>query len=264
MAEPAPALAALQRAFYERVTQGTQADGLAASGDLEVYAGMYAIRLIDTLAGDFPKLHAAVGDHHFRQLATRYLRAQPPTSFTMRELGVGFADHLTTNDHAPAWAADLAALERARHVVFDGPDVPPLIRDEVIALGDQLPELAMRWVASHAIVALRWTVDDLWSAIEDASEGHEITDAPFDHPAPEPTARTVLVWRVEDSTSVLHRTLDDDEALLAAPISRGATFAEVCEVLSGLHGEDAVSRAAQLLMRWLDNSAISDAGPRKT
>ncbi len=259
MAEPAPStptLAALQRAFYDRVTGGAPADGLAASGDLEVYAGMYAIRLIDTLAGDFPKLHAAVGDHHFRQLATSYLRAHPPTSFTMRELGIGFADHLTTNDHAPAWAAGLAALERGRHVVFDGPDAPPLERDEVIALGEQLPELAMQWVPSHAVVRLGWTVDDLWSAIEDAGD-HEISDQPFDHPAPEPTERIVLVWRVEDSTSVLHRTLDDDEALLAEPISRGASFGEICEVLSSLHGDDAVSRAAQLLMRWLDNSAIT-------
>lgn len=263
MVDLAPGLAALQRAFYDRVTRGAPADGLAASGDLEVYAGMYAIRLIDTLALDFPKLHAAVGDLHFRQLATSYLRAHPPTSFTMRELGAGFADHLGTNDHAPAWAADLAALERARHVVFDGPDAPPLARDEVIALGEQLPALAMRWVPSHAVVALRWSVDDLWSAIEDAA-GHDITDEPFDAPVPDATQRTILVWRVEDSTAVLHRTLDDDEALLVGQIARGATFAEVCEVLSGLHGEDAVSRAAQLLMRWLDHSVISDAALRKS
>ncbi|HEY0195137.1 MAG TPA: DNA-binding domain-containing protein [Kofleriaceae bacterium] len=249
-------LAALQRAFYDRVTRGVAADGLAASGELEVYAEMYAIRLIDVLAGDFPKLHAAVGDHHFRQLATSYLRAHPPTAFTMRELGASFADHLRSNDHAPAWAGDLAALERGRHVVWDGADVEPLERDEVIALGEELPELAVRWVTSHAVVALTWTVDDLWSAIEDA-EGHEITDAPFEHPAPEPTERTVLVWRVLDTTSVLHRTLDDDEAGMAVQISTGASFGEICEVLSTLHGDDAVSRAAQLLMRWLDASALT-------
>jgi hypothetical protein len=55
---------------------------------------------------------------------------------------------------------------------------------------------------------------------------------------------------------VLHRTLDPDEAQLALTIGRGVSFAEVCEVLGAIHGEDAGPRAAELLLRWLGAEAV--------
>ena len=78
-------LAALQRQFYDRVTAGAPADGLVASGSLDVYANMYASRLHDALAEDYPKLRVALGDERFSALATEYLGAHPPRSFTLRD-----------------------------------------------------------------------------------------------------------------------------------------------------------------------------------
>jgi hypothetical protein len=240
----APDLATLQRQFYDRVTAGKPVDGLVASGDLEVYADMYAVRLHDALLDDYPKLLAALGEDLLRQLASSYLRAHPPTSFTLRDLGLGFPDHLRASDYAPAWAADLAALERARMEVFDGPDAEPLTRDEVIALGDQLPELGLTWVPSSQVVPIAWAVDDLWSAIEDGEPTFE----------PAPVERVVLVWRNE--ISVLHRTLESDEAALAGRVASGANFATLCEVLAEIHGDEASARAAQMLLHWLENAML--------
>ena len=240
-------LAALQRQFYDRVTAGVPCEGLAASGDLAIYAGMYTTRLVDALAEDFPKLRAALGGDGFTALAGDYLRAHPPRSFTLRDAGSALAAHLRGDPSAPPWAADLAALERARVEVFDGPDAAPLGHAEAAALGDQLAELVVAWVPSSAVVELGWTVDELWSAIED------------EQPLPEPLAvaarRTVLVWRRD--VAVLHRTLDPDEAELAPQVARGARFAEVCEVLGALHGEAASARAVELLVRWLGGEAIA-------
>ena len=240
----APDLATLQRQFYDRVTAGKPIEGLVATGDLEVYADMYAVRLHDALLDDYPKLLAALGEDPLRALASSYLRAHPPTSFTLRDLGIGFPDHLRDHPSAPAWAADLAALERARMDIFDGPDAEPLTRDEVVALGEDLPELGLTWVPSSKVVSIAWTVDDLWSAIEDG-------EPTFD---PEPTERVVLVWRNE--ISVLHRTLDADEALLANRVASGAKFATLCEVLAELHGDEASVRAAQMLLHWLENAML--------
>jgi hypothetical protein len=248
-----PDLAALQRRFYDRVTAGEPTGGaaedpaeeLVASGDLDIYANMYASRLVDALAEDYPKLHAALGHERFVALATRYLRARPPRSFTLRDLGIELAAYARTSTAAPPWAADLAALERARVEVFDGPDAPTLAHADVVAQGDQLPELVLSWVPSSLVVPLAWAVDDLWSAIED--------DQPAFEPARE--ARVVLVWRRE--ISVLHRTLDPDEAALARAIVDGARFAEVCERLGNLHGDDASERAAELLLRWLEGEALA-------
>ncbi|HEU4733539.1 MAG TPA: DNA-binding domain-containing protein, partial [Kofleriaceae bacterium] len=232
-------LRALQQRFYDRVTGGEPADGLIASGDLEIYARMYALRLRDALAEDYPKLRTALGDEEFGAIAADYLRAHPPRSFTLRDLGGALADHLRTAERAPPWAADLAALERARVDVFDGPDARPLEHAEVVALGDALPELALSWVPSSAVVPLAWAVNDLWSAIEDGEP------APEPMTAPARDDRVVLVWRRD--LSVLHRTLDPDEAQLARRLAGGASFAAVCELLGKLHGDDASARAAELL-----------------
>lgn len=237
-------LAQLQRAFYDRCVRHEPEGDLIASGDIAVYARMYASRLYDTLADDYPKLHVALGEDRFGEVVVQYLRAHPPSSFTLRDCGLALPGFLRGADVAPPWAADLAALERARLEVFDGPDAEPMTQDAVAALGEQLHALAMAWVPSSVVVPIAWTVDDLWSAIEDEQP---TTD-------PEPASRVVLVWRRD--IAVLHRTLDDDEARLAAPIAGGTSFAAVCEVLGELHGDDASARAVELLVRWLGAQAL--------
>src|SRR6185436_18417921 len=104
----------------------------------------------------------------------QYLRVHPPRSFTLREAGVALAGFLRDRADVPAWAVDLAELERARLEVFDGPDAAPLAQDEVAALGDALPDLQLSWVPASVVVPLAWTVDDLWSAIEDAQSPPEL------------------------------------------------------------------------------------------
>jgi hypothetical protein len=237
-------LASLLRQFYDRVTAGRPTDGLIASGDLGIYARMYASRLYDVLADDYPKLRTALGDDAFDAIAVRYFRERPPRSFTLRDAGVDLAARLRDAGDAPAWAADLAALERARIDVFDGPDATPLTQADAVALDAQLPELVLRWVPSSVVVPIAWAVDDLWSAIEDEQP-------PFE---PAPAERAVLVWRRD--SSVLHRTLDPDEARLAPSLATGTRFADVCEVLGTLHGEAAGARAVELLVRWLDAATV--------
>jgi hypothetical protein len=99
-------------------------------------------------------------------------------------------------------------------------------------------------VPASVVVPLAWTVDDLWSAIED--------EQPTTEPVEE--ARVVLAWRRD--LSVLHRTLDADEGRLAPMIAQGTSFAALCEVLGELHGDAASGRAVELLLRWLGGAAL--------
>lgn len=241
-------LADLQRTFYDRVVAGRDADPIIATGDLGIYARMYASRLHATLADDYPKLRAALGEAAFAAVLTRFLAVHPPTSFTLRDAGLHLPAHL--RGAAPAWQADLAALERARVEVFDGLDAAPLTQADVMALGDALPALVLRLVPASRVVALASTADDVWSALEDA-------DAP---PAATPATRAVLVWR--RAVSVIHRTLDADEAALAPRLVEGIPFADLCEQLAGPHGEGAAGRATELLLRWLEAEVLcATTGP---
>src|ERR1041385_2353306 len=162
-------LAQLQRRFYDRVVRREPEGDLISSGDVDVYAGMYHSRLYDTLADDYPKLRTAVGEDRFGDIVARSLAAPPPHSFTLRDAGLDLADFLRRADEPswPAWAADLVTLERARIEVFDGPDAEPLAQEAVAALGEALPDLVLAWVPSSAVGPLAWSVEDLWSGIED-------------------------------------------------------------------------------------------------
>lgn len=242
-------LTTIQRRFYELVTagEGVVEPGLVSgSHGLDVYAGMYVARLSDILADDHPKLRAAFGEDAFRDLAADYIRARPPTSFTVRDAGVQLADYLATRADLPPWAADLARLERARVEVFDGPDSAVLTRDDLAQVPiEAFPDVALRLVPAGMVVPIAWTVDDVWSAIEDG--------APIE--AAVPSARRLLVWRRD--LRVVHRTLDVDEGELVTCMSRGATIGEVSQRLAELGAAHPEQRLVELLSRWLDGAILS-------
>ncbi len=88
-------------------------------------------------------------------------------------------------------------------------------------------------------------MDDLWTEIED-----ETSRTP-----PVRCERTVLVWRRE--LRVLHRTLDDDEALLVREVVHGETLAHLSAQLAGSTGLQPEQRMVELLGRWLDAAILA-------
>lgn len=249
-------LAAIQRAFYGLVTSGQGAidrEVLSGSRHLNIYSDMYIDRLHDVLVDGFPKLRTVLGHESFRNLAVQFIRERPPTSFTVRDFGIELSEYLATRvdnpagagvNELPAWSANLAALERARVDVFDGRDAVAFTRDRLAAVPvEQFPELELRLIPASAVVPLQWTVDDLWSAVEDEAT----------YVMPEPCQRWALVWRRE--SRVLHRTVDDDEASLVLLLARGATLAEVSARLAGSAAPE--QRMVELLTRWLDSEVVT-------
>ena len=251
MAEPVRSLAEIQRAFFDLVVAGEGAIPpglLGASRRLEVYGDAFVSRLVDVLAADHPKLAAALGDG-FAELVGDFVRARRPASFTVRDLGVPLAAYLETRADIAPWVPELVRLERARVEVFDGPDAAPLTREGLAEVPiEAFPDVRLAFVPSSLLVPIRWAVDDVWAAIED--------DQPWEAPAA--CARAVLVWRRE--LRVLHRTLDADEADLAALVGQRATLAELSERLCELDSDAPDHRLVELLGRWIDAAAVVLAG----
>jgi hypothetical protein len=246
-------LAALQRAFHDACTGAApvasardlvREDGVDPVRRLRVYAHAYFARIAGALAEEFPKLRACLGAEAWGALVVPYLRAHPTQHPSLREAGLHLARFL--EDQGPPLHADLARLERARTEVFDGPDAAPMSRDDAAALPPaEFPRLALRLVPASVLVELSTSADEVWDAIED------------DRPPPPAAAapRTVLVWRRD--LTVIHRTLDPDEAAALRRVHGGASFGEVCETLAAAARTDVVSRALELLLRWLDSGAIA-------
>lgn len=95
---------------------------LTAAERLDIYARGYRARLLEALQGEFTLLKTVIGEDAFILFATAYLADQPSTSYTLYDLGAGFADFLAR--HRPQAEGEalavvavpeaLARIDRAR------------------------------------------------------------------------------------------------------------------------------------------------------
>ena len=123
-------LAELQRRFHALATGESPLEDCpalitSAHARMGVYRRMYRDRLIDVLAGDYPKLGAQLGSA-WPELAASYLRACPPAHPDIREAGRRLGDFLDRAGRT--WEVDLARLVPGR-----GEGEPPTARAHVQA-----------------------------------------------------------------------------------------------------------------------------------
>jgi len=77
---------------------------------LNVYASGYVLRLTECLAADFQVLRKFMSEDVFFRFAKAYLLYQPSTSFTLYDLGAGFANFLEqTKPNMPGVDAEMQA-----------------------------------------------------------------------------------------------------------------------------------------------------------
>jgi hypothetical protein len=221
---------------------------LSAEARVDIYANMYFYRLLDALKEDFPATLAVLGDDNFHNLVTGYLLEYPPTEPSLYYCGQHLAAYL--RDHPmradASFIADLAAVERAVVEVFHGPDAAALDPDSLRAIAPaDWPALKLGLQPSAQILALDWKVSELLRAVEERREW-----SPADR-----GSHRILVWRRD--ARALYRELDQAEADALTAVSRGATFAEICEVVAADGGEeDPVAAMNRMLARWLSDGLL--------
>lgn len=267
---PAPALRELQRAFWRHlaarpgddpgraIPRGLGAhlvgtEQLPAAARLAIYARMYFWRLLDVLRDDHPRTAAVLGDEAFRAVVRGYLARHPSEDPSVGNVGRAFAAFLEANlpAGAPSWAPDLAHLEWARRWAFDAPDAPALTLDALRALEPAAwPATRFGVVPSLARLVVGWPVERAWAA------------TPEDAPATLPAERTALrVWR--SGFSVYHAVMDAEEEAALASMVAGEPFAVVCEALADLPAAEAATRAASLLVTWVEDGMVCSLDPER-
>ena len=221
---------------------------LSAEARVDIYANMYFYRLLDALKEDFPATLAVLGDDNFHNLVTGYLLEYPPTEPSLYYCGRHLAEYLRDHpmrESAP-FVADLAAVERAIVEVFHGPDAPVLEPDSLRAIAPaDWPAMKLGIQPSAQILVLDWKVSELLRAVEERREW-----SPADR-----CSHKMLVWGRH--ARVLYRDLDQAEAGALEAVSRGDTFAEICEVVAAGGGEqDPVAAMNRMLARWLSDGLL--------
>ncbi|MDX5370987.1 MAG: putative DNA-binding domain-containing protein [Pseudomonadaceae bacterium] len=225
---------------------------LSGAGGLRIYHNAYRARLLETLRGDYPALHAWLGDDEFDALLRAYLNAHPPSHFSLRWLGRDLAAflerHLVPEQAAPL--AELARLEWAFTLAFDAADASALGLADVAALpAEAWPALRVAAHPSLQRLPCRYNSLALWRAVK----------AGADFPGSQPLAREelCLVWRQE--LVCRYRALAADEADALQCMLAGASFAELCAELAASHAERAPALAAGWLKQWLQDGLLTPA-----
>ena len=225
-------------------------DRLSAEDRVDIYANMYFYRLLDVLREDFPATLKVLGDDNFHNLATGYLLEYPPTEpsvlYCGRHLAAYLRDHPLSRD--ARYLGDLAALERAVVEVFHGPDAPVLESAQMRAIApEKWPALKLRTHPAVRVLKLKHKVAALLQAVEEEREWK-----PADAGIVE-----VIVWR--RNSRVFYRDLEKAEERAIAALSKGITFAKICDLVDAVCDptRDPVAELNRLLARWLDDGVLT-------
>jgi hypothetical protein len=95
---------------------------------IQIYRGMYLLRMAEALEIDFPSIVWYVGQSNFKKLVSTYVENYPSQSYTLDHLGRHFADFLAEynwNSEGKALSS-LARLEWSMCVVAVAHDCPSL------------------------------------------------------------------------------------------------------------------------------------------
>lgn len=240
-------------AVFDALVHGDER--LSAAERIGIYADAYFYRLLECLGEDFPATQAVLGTDNFAALVKGYVLEHPPTEPSILYAGLYLADFLSGHPFTGRWPfiADLARLERAVLDVFHATNAPALSLDTLHAVpSEEWPALKLRTHPAVEIVHSQWGIAEVLHTVE---QGRGWTD-------PEHEETSVLVWR--QNALVSYRKLQPVEREALVVVSRGASFAAVCEAVeAGIEEPNRVALIGRLMARWLADGIIvaADAIP---
>lgn len=200
---------------------------------LEIYNRQYWFRVIAAVAEDFPALNAVLGEEKFDSLVLAYLRGNPSTSFSLRNLGarlpawLGSYPEFSGSQHA--LAVDVARLEWAYIEAFDGARLEPLgwkdfaelVADSTLRLQPHLQLLDLQYPVDEVVLAVRKLtpeIDIVSNAVCGRRQASDVT-------LPELTRSQVYLAVHRFEGSVYYRRIDREEFLLLADLREGDSIA---------------------------------------
>ena len=204
-----------------------------------VYQGMYLLRMIEALEGDYPAVAHFLGGEEFAALVTRYVAAHPSTSYTFNRLGRRFPEFVrqSRSVRGKGFVADLARLELSVTEVFDSPESPAWPADEVAALPHEAWEGAvLEPIGAFRLGAYAYPVNAYLQSVKE--DRH-------DHPGVGRKPTYVAVWRKRYEVWRLELPKPAHDFL--SDLAKGRPFGKaVAAAARGLQGN-----AGDQLFRWL-------------
>jgi hypothetical protein len=140
---------------------------LAPLERLDIYRGMYELRLVEALRVDYPGLLRFLGEEMFEELARLYVASCPSESYTLNRLGDRLPDFLSQVDgiRRPGFVEALARLELAETFVFDEEESPVAALESVAGLSeDRWGRLRLTPVRALRLLRLNYPAHEFMQA----------------------------------------------------------------------------------------------------
>lgn len=235
--ETPAARATVDPAEIERVIRPSKT--LTSVERVGVYQGMYLLRMVEALEGDYPAVAHFLGGEGFAEVVTRYVQAHPSASYTLNRLGARFPEFLRDSKGVGnrGFAADLARLELLVTEVFDAPQSPAWPADEIARVPEEAwPAARLEPIAAFRLGAFGYPVNAYLQSVKE--ENH-------DHPSTARQATWTAVWRKNYEVWRLNLSKPQYDFLRA--LAKGRLFGKaVADAARGLQGA-----AGEQLFRWL-------------
>lgn len=227
-----------------------QTKSLAADVRLGIYRDAYKLRLIESLATNFPSLYAYLGTEEFNKLASSYIDNHPSSYRSIRWYGNLLPDFIKNYYVQFPHLAELAEFEWKMTLAFDAAD------KEVIVVEDMAVIPPEAWAKLQFILHPSvqrtdnfWNAIPLWNALV---HDHELPDLQ------QSTQSTAwILWRSPGHVLRFY-SLAQEEAWALDSLVQGLSFGAICEGLCQWIEPEAVGmRAASYLKGWIQNGMLS-------
>jgi hypothetical protein len=211
---------------------------LTSAERVEIYHGMYLLRMVEALEADYPALRHFLGEADFERFVTDYVQVYPSRSYTLNRLGDHVPQFFLDQTHRPhaAFLHDLARAELAVTQVFDEEETPPLTAEQAQRVPPEAWAAArLRPVAAFRLLALRHPVVPFLEAYK------------HDRPAPNPRRRPSWLVVYRQNYSVMRMELTRVEGELLSALAGGAPLGPA---VAAAALELRASRREDKVFRW--------------
>lgn len=233
----------------EVAAEVTTGHGIGVARRLGIYHHAYRARLVDTLRDSYGHLAAYLGDEWFERDALAFIAGHPSNHNNLRWYGAAFAPWLHERHPQDRDIAELAALDWALRLAFDGPDAPAATLADLAGIAPaDWDGVVLAFQPTCARLQFAFNTIALWQALD-----HDEAPPPAEALA-QPTQ--VLVWR--RGLSPHFRSIDTFEAAAFDGLREGASFGATCESLAlRFPATDVAAGMGRLLRRWIDEGLLS-------
>jgi hypothetical protein len=204
-----------------------------------VYQGMYLLRMIEALEGDYPAVAHFLGHHQFQHVVEDYAAAHPSSHWSFNPFGRHLPEFVHRSRHVrrKAFVHDLARLELAVTEVFDAAQSPRLTPEEVAKVPESAwPSARLVPIDAFRLLSLGHNANAYLQSVKRGGE---------DHPEIRRRDTWVVVWR--KNYEVWRLDLDRPAFELLSALARGKPFGRaVAASARRLQG-----KAGDRLFRWL-------------